>query len=60
MDEKGFSMGLMDKDKVFFPKKNLELMMLEPTNTKFLECISANSQVSSLYIIFKAKIMIEA
>ena len=37
--------------------------MHESTNTKLvsiLECISANGQILPLYIIFKAKIMIEA
>lgn len=63
MDEKGFGMGLMGKAKVFCSKENLEPVMHEPTNTEWVlifECISANGRVLPSYIIFKAKIMMEA
>ena len=63
MDEKGFSMGLIGKEKVFCSRDNLHPYMKEPTNTKWvsvLECISACGDILPLFIIFKAKIILEA
>lgn len=63
MDEKSFGMRLMGKEKIFCSKENLESIMKEPTNTKWvsiLECISANGGILPPYIIFKAKIMMKA
>ena len=63
MDEKGFGMGLIGKEKVFCSRDNLHPYMKEPTNTEWvsvLECISACGDILPPFIIFKAKIMLEA
>ena len=63
MDEKGFNMGHLCKEKVICSKRNLDPRVKEPTNTDWtslLECISDDGVNLPPFTIFKGKIQMEA
>jgi hypothetical protein len=62
MDEKGFNLGSIGKEKVACTKENVHVYINEPTNREWvslIECISADGRILPVFIIFKAKIMLE-
>lgn len=63
MDEKGFQMGHINRERVICSKYNKDVRVKEPTNREWvsiLECISADGQLLPPFIIFKGKVQKEA
>ncbi len=63
MDEKGFLMGDIGKERVITSKHERKIYMTRPGNQEWvslMKCVSMNGKVLSPWIIFKGKLQMKA